>query len=49
MPIQTLTTERKEDLERECAKKAQALDDLRGTSETEIWSRELDALKKKLI
>lgn len=49
MPIQTLTTERKEDLERECAKKAQALDDLRNTSETELWSRELDALKKKLI
>ena len=49
MPIQTLTTERKEDLERECAKKEASLEDLERTSEKEIWSRELDLLEKKLI
>jgi DNA topoisomerase-2 len=49
MPIQTLTTERKEDLEKECAKKEATLEDLEKTSETELWGRELNLLEKKLI
>ena len=49
MPIQTLTTERKQDLEQDCDRRSAALEDLEKTSEQELWTGELDALQKKLI
>ena len=46
LPVRVFTSDKVEELENEIAGLEQQLEDLRGTTETDIWIRELDELEK---
>ena len=49
MPIYNLTKERIEELKKDRDIKTEMFNNLEKTSETELWSRELESLKKEYL